>query len=182
MEALLIESGEYHPRYREREARFLARFPRYRRIAGLVKTATAIKLLGMDASFDVIRYWLWARRMYLTVLFRIVCRSYETPLADWWDLATFYDRWFFFFMRKTWYRLFNDLKYQEWVAIQRRVRLELAEIFLQLSRESRETVRQTYMDAARASLVAVTGKPTPADWEEARRQAVEWDYRILHPH
>jgi hypothetical protein len=182
VEALLIENGEYHPSYREREARFLARFKRHTRIGGLVRTATAIKLRGLSPQFDVIRYWMWARRFYLTVLFRIVCRSYETPLADWWDLASFYDRWMYFLWRKMWNFVFNRPKYNEWVAIQKRVKLELAEIFLQLARESRDRIRSVYLAQARKFLAAVSGTSGPADWEEARRQAVEWDYHILHPH
>jgi hypothetical protein len=182
VEALLIEAGEYHPGLREREARFAARFKRYPQLLGLVKAATAIKLRGGPASFDVIRYWLWARRFYLVTLFRIVCRSYETPLADWWDLASYYNRWFYFLVRKGWNRLFDRAKYEEWLAIQKRVKLELAEIFLELARDSRENVRGPYLTAARDHLTAVTGRSSPMDWEEARRLAVEWDFRILHPH
>lgn len=183
VEALLISAGEYNPSYRERQRLFLERYKRYPRIAGLVRAATVIKLRGeVPDGFDVIRYWLWARRFFLSVLFTVVCRSYETPLADWWDLASFYDRWLYFFVRKFWNRIFNRAKYQEWVAIQRRVKLELAEIFLELARESREHVRAPYLAAARDFLASVTGKRGPMDWEEARRLAVEWDYRILHPH
>lgn len=183
VEALLIEAGDYHPSYKEREARFSERHKRHPRLCGLVQAATAIKLRGrIPEGFDAVRYWLWARRFYLTTLFRIVCRSYETPLADWWDLASFYDRWLYFFVRKAWNRVFNSAKYSEWVAIQRRVKLELAEIFLELARESRTKVRAPYLAAARDYLTWVTGQQAPMDWEEARRLAVEWDYRILHPH
>lgn len=183
VEALAIESGDYHPSYREREQRFQELHKRHAHLCGLVAAATAIKLRGrIPAGFDAVRYWLWARRFYLATLFRIVCRSYETPLADWWDLASFYDRWLFFFMRKAWNRVFNRAKYHEWVSIQQRVKLELALVFLQLARESRTQVRPHYLTAARDFLTAVTGKKAPLDWEEARRVAVEWDYRILHPH
>lgn len=182
VEALLIEAQDYHPSCRERESRFLSRFKRYRCLGGLVRTATAIKLHGVDASFDVIRYWLWARRFYLSTLFRVVCASYETPLADWWDLSSFYDRWFYFFWRRLVTRLFNTAKYQEWGAIQRRVRLELAEIFLLLARESRGQVRPHYLERAGEYLKSVTGTANPSGWEEIRRQVVEWDFKILHPH
>jgi len=39
VEALLIEANDYHPSYRERESRFLARFKRHRRLGGLVRAA-----------------------------------------------------------------------------------------------------------------------------------------------
>jgi len=130
----------------------------------------------------VIRFWLWARRFFLVTLFRIVCSSFETP----WPTggishpstiggsSTFW--------RKLWTRLFNHAKYLEWVAVHRRVKLELAEIFLLLARESRDRIRPQYLTQARELLGSLTGQPTPASWEESRRLVVEWDYKIRHPH
>lgn len=170
-EALLIEARAHPGATDQVEAAFRLRYARYREMVGLVRTAHYLQAHPEECDFDVVRYWIWARRLTLTAYFRLFARCNETPLADWWDMARFrvggvarLSRWF--------WRLLGSRPLGGSSRSLREERLELATLFLLLARDRRRGTSRSYVKAARKQVGELTGQLPPGTWEPLLKLAL----------